>query len=453
MRSDENARTDRGPIFEISEFPATPTHAKAFAPLKKNQTCLIGRGKKIPSADQAFCRFQGTRLPFTSTRASTRPAPRLPRDSARPPRVPNMCVDPAFNVRGDVAPPTHVVLLCDENIEQGLFATINSIVANCATPKDLHLHVGLESSRIEACAEELQALFGDKVRALEVVDVHSVPTIIPWYRRVSAMLGAKRTSNLMNYARFFVADMFPSLASDPRNTYIFMDVDKIVYGDVRAHDLELRARFREANDDGQFLVVGLDASRTVFRSLGLQSWRDRVRFLIFCKRHGLDHFRMYPFNAGHYVATIGLFRGIPERCESLIRRGLLNICTFNTQPLMMCTLWDRTHALPWKWNVVNYGWKPNLPIDRVNMGSIHWNGPSKGWDPDNEYHAAFAEYAVSAEARSVAVAAARKREHAVAVAVAVAAARELAAVASEANVGGTAIEHVPADAAVEVAAY
>ena len=138
-----------------------------------------------------------------------------------------MCVDPAFNV---APPPTHVVLLCDENIEQGLFATINSIVANCATPNDLHLHVGLESSRIEACAEELEALFGDKVRALEVVDVHSVPTIVPWYRRVSAMLGVKRTSNLMNYARFFVADMFPSLASDPRNTYVFMDVDKIVYG-------------------------------------------------------------------------------------------------------------------------------------------------------------------------------------------------------------------------------
>ena len=162
-----------------------------------------------------------------------------------------MCVDPAFNV---APPPTHVVLLCDENIEQGLFATINSIVQNCATPRDLHIHVGLDSSRIAECAEELEALFGDKVRALEVVDVHSVPTIVPWYRRVSAMLGVKRTSNLMNYARFFVADMFPSLASDPRNTYVFMDVDKIVYGDVRAHDLELRARSREANVDGQFLV-------------------------------------------------------------------------------------------------------------------------------------------------------------------------------------------------------
>lgn len=363
-----------------------------------------------------------------------------------------MCVDPAFNV---APPPTHVVLLCDENIEQGLFATINSIVANCATPNDLHLHVGLESSRIEACAEELEALFGDKVRALEVVDVHSVPTIVPWYRRVSAMLGVKRTSNLMNYARFFVADMFPSLASDPRNTYVFMDVDKIVYGDVRAHDLELRARFREANVDGQFLVVGLDASRTVFRSLGLTSWRDRVRFLIFCKRHGLDHRRMYPFNAGYYVATIGLFRGIPQRCESLIRRGLLNICTFNTQPLMMCTLWDRTHALAWNWNVVNYGWKPNLSIDRVNMGSIHWNGPSKGWDPDNEYHAAFAEYAVCDRARAAAVAAAKKRRDERDAAVA--AARELVqgVAASETHVGGTAVavEHVPADAAVEVAAY
>ena len=321
-----------------------------------------------------------------------------------------MCVDPTFNVHVDT-PATHVVLLCDENIEQGLFATINSIVQNCATPRDLHIHVGLDSSRIAECAEELEALFGDKVRAVEVVDVHSVPDIVPWYRRVSAMLGVKRTSNLMNYARFFVADMFPSLASDPRNTYIFVDVDKIVYGDVRRHDLELRDRLCEANrEDGQFLAVGLDESRTVFRSLGLQSWRDRVRFLIFCKRHRLDHRRMYPFNAGYYVATIGLFRGIPERCERLIRQGLLDICQFNTQPLMMCTLWDRTHAETWNWNMVNYGWKPNLPIDRNTMASIHWNGPSKGWDPDNEYHHAFAEYAVSAQARAEAVAAKRSED-------------------------------------------
>ena len=101
---------------------------------------------------------------------------------------------------------------------------------------------------------------------------------------------------------------------------------------------------------------------------------------------------------------------IPERCERLIRQGLLDICQFNTQPLMMCTLWDRTYAELWNWNVVNYGWKPNLPIDRHTMASIHWNGPSKGWDPDNEYHHAFAEYAVSAEARAEAVAAKRSED-------------------------------------------
>jgi lipopolysaccharide biosynthesis glycosyltransferase len=327
-------------------------------------------------------------------------------------------------VKEEESPATHVVLLCDENIEQGLFATINSIVANCATPRDLHFHIGLESSRIRECAEELDALFGDKVRAMDVVDVHSVPGIVPWYRRVSAMLGAKRTSNLMNYARFFVADMFPSLASDPRNTYVFLDVDKIVYGDMRAHDLELRAKYDASDRDGQFLAVGLDESRTVFRSLGLQSWRDRVRFLIFCKRHGLDHFRMYPFNAGYYVATIGVFCGITERVERLVRLGLLDICQFNTQPLMMCALWDRTHAERWNWNVVNYGWKRDLSIDRNAMGSIHWNGPSKGWDRDNEYHWAYSEYAVSDDAKSVAVAAKRGRDER-AVLVVVAAAKRL----------------------------
>ena len=328
------------------------------------------------------------------------------------------------------APPTHVVLLCDENIEEGLFATVNSIVANCASPRDLHFHVGLESSRIRECAEELDALFGGKVRAIDVVDVHSVPGIVLWYRRVSTMLGVKRTSNLMNYARFFVADMFPSLAADPRNTYVFLDVDKIVYGDMRAHDLELRARYdtgSETATSGQFLVVGRDESRTVFQSLVLQSWRDRVRFLIFCKRHGLDHRRMCPFNAGYYVATIGVFCDIPARVERLVRLGLLDICAFNTQPLMMCSLWSVTRSEQWTWNVVNYGWKPGLAIDRARMGSIHWNGPSKGWDADNEYHWAFLEYAVPAERRAAAVAARRRdvATNARTVAAAVAAARRL----------------------------
>ena len=227
---------------------------------------------------------------------------------------------------------THIVLLCDENIEQGLFATVNSIVANCATPEDLVFHVGLDSSRVRETEHELQALFGDKTREIEVVDVNAFPNIAQWYHRINTKLGVKRTSNLMNYARFFVAEMFPSLAADSQNTYIFLDVDKIMYGDIREHDSQLKGKYRGATKDGQFLVVGLDDSRTVFRSLGLQSWRDRVRFLIFCKKHALDHRKMCPFNAGYYVATIGLFgKDTPQKVERLISLGLLDICQFNTQ--------------------------------------------------------------------------------------------------------------------------
>jgi|AntAceMinimDraft_1070359.scaffolds.fasta_scaffold52968_2 hypothetical protein len=125
---------------------------------------------------------------------------------------------------------------------------------------------------------------------------------------------------------------FPNLALHPTNTYIYMDVDKIIYGDVRKHDLELKSRYGTSGDScGQFMVVGLDDSRTVFRSLGLQSWRARAWFLIFAKRHGLDHTKMTPFNAGYYAATIGLFYDMSQRCKRMIELGLLDICTFNTQ--------------------------------------------------------------------------------------------------------------------------
>lgn len=148
----------------------------------------------------------------------------------------------------------------------------------------------------------------------------------------------------------------------------------------------------------------------MFRSLGLQSWRDRVRFLIFAKRHGFDHMKMCPFNAGYYAATIGLFYDMPRRCKRMIELGLLDICKFNTQPLMMCLLVDDTRAERWIWNKVNYGWKPGLDVDRTTMGSIHWNGPGKGWDENNEYHWAFKEYAVDDAMVERAVNAAKRRD-------------------------------------------
>lgn len=148
----------------------------------------------------------------------------------------------------------------------------------------------------------------------------------------------------------------------------------------------------------------------VFKSLGLQTWRDRVRFLIFAKNHGMDHTKMCPFNAGYYAATIGLFYDMPVRCKQMIQQGLLDICKFNTQPLMMCLLQDKTRGERWIWNHVNYGWKSGLEVDRATMGSIHWNGPGKGWDEHNEYRWAFEEYHVDAETIARAVAAARGRD-------------------------------------------
>lgn len=167
--------------------------------------------------------------------------------------------------------PTNVVLLCDDACKRGLYATMNSIITNCATSEHLHFHVGLDTKgSIDAIAYTLTALFGNAVRDITVVDVHSVGHLVSWYHDISKLLKEQRTANMMNYARFFVADMFPQLASDPENTYVYMDVDKIVYGDVRAHDLELRAKYgrggtqtNESSDDGQFMLVGLDASRTV----------------------------------------------------------------------------------------------------------------------------------------------------------------------------------------------
>jgi hypothetical protein len=44
------------------------------------------------------------------------------------------------------------------------------------------------------------------------------------------------------------------------------------------------------------------------------------------------------------------------------------------------------------------------------MGSIHWNGPNKGWDVDNEYHWAFKEYEIDEETAARAVTAERERD-------------------------------------------
>lgn len=170
---------------------------------------------------------------------------------------------------------TNIILLCDDACMPGLYATMNSVVANCKTPEHLHFYIGLDTKEgVHSIAYALTALFGNDVADITVVDVRSVTHLVRWYEEISKLLTQQRTANLMNYARFFVADMFPQLASNPKNTYVYMDVDKIIYGDVRQHDLELKSKYGQGgsenagvinDDDGQFVVVGLDSSRTVGR--------------------------------------------------------------------------------------------------------------------------------------------------------------------------------------------
>ena len=109
--------------------------------------------------------------------------------------------------------PTNVVFLCDDACMRGLYATINSVVSNCKTPEHLHLYVGLDTKEgVTTVAYTLMALFGSAVRDITVVDVHSVSHLVAWYGEISKLLTLQRTANIMNYARFFVADMFPQLA-------------------------------------------------------------------------------------------------------------------------------------------------------------------------------------------------------------------------------------------------
>jgi hypothetical protein len=113
---------------------------------------------------------------------------------------------------------TNVLLLCDDGMSAGLFATMNSVISNCATPLSLHFYIGLDaaSGSVEAVAYTLSSLFKSSVRDITVVDVRSVTRLVVWYDEVSKLLTAQRTANIMNYARFFVADMVRCEIVPPR---------------------------------------------------------------------------------------------------------------------------------------------------------------------------------------------------------------------------------------------
>ena len=74
---------------------------KAFTRLKKNQLEIRrGTGRRFQlMTNRRFVVSKGHNLPFASTRASTRPAPRLPRDSARPPACPTCASTPPSTSR------------------------------------------------------------------------------------------------------------------------------------------------------------------------------------------------------------------------------------------------------------------------------------------------------------------------------------------------------------------
>mmetsp|Transcript_27747 Transcript_27747/g.73299 ORF Transcript_27747/g.73299 Transcript_27747/m.73299 type:complete len:346 (+) Transcript_27747:60-1097(+) len=290
---------------------------------------------------------------------------------------------------------THVVLLSDDQDILGLLACLNSIVRNCRTPDALCVHVGISSLHVDLYTNCLKENFAHKVGFLEVVNLRTAPSLTRWFDDLIELMpktSKRYTINMVNYSRFFVLELFPGLMASSDSLFAYVDSDKIVYGDI--HELCADLQSKRA-DRSPALFVGTNVHyRTAFAAVGSTGRRMTARFACWCALHGVNPFGMAPYNAGFYVSSPGPWADTAKQVTELIQGGLREVVMFDTQPLMILLFRNIVRRVDWTWNSLGYGWRSDLEIDRATMKSIHWNGASKGWNPDNKFHSYWKEYEV-----------------------------------------------------------
>lgn len=252
--------------------------------------------------------------------------------------------------------PTYHVLFCtDGRHSEGLFALINSIVRNTATPERFFFHV-LVDEHPEIYAQILQANFS--ALRFEVVSFASTPgyarNIEFLTKNICVRMNRKKTTRRigrpMNFTRLYLPEIFSDV-----DLGLYLDVDMIAQADLkRLFDVDLQ-------------------SATVASPIN--------RFLT--RYHPDLKLNRMGFNAGLLLIDFRRWResNIIAEIECLMQRHKeQGLFPGGTQPLLNTVFHGKCLDLDPLWNVTCLGRRTDLEDEFLAAARIlHWTGTHKPW--------------------------------------------------------------------------
>lgn len=264
-----------------------------------------------------------------------------------------------------------VVLCTDEYNLPGLFVTVQSIFKNCSTPSRLYFYVIVSEQSIKDLLEFHRTLLFENIQIqIQVLNQENQAKIANYKEFCESNAHCK---NLMNFARFFISDIFPEI-----NTYLYIDTDYLVIDDITQ------------------LWDSLDKNEEIY-AVPSEYTNERAYSLTEQGKTLLDLSPRRPFNAGIYIINSHIWKqkNRTEECISLINsKYMQKMFRFGTQPLLNYLFQGVYVYLPTKWNRIAHDTVEELagqrPIDylnalskndliKQNISAVHFAGMPKPW--------------------------------------------------------------------------
>jgi lipopolysaccharide biosynthesis glycosyltransferase len=256
----------------------------------------------------------------------------------------------------------------------GILPMMRSLAANTSRPGDVFFHIAVGVGE----SAELTALLGGAFPApafgYEIREFACTPFLDDYVRAGKNFTYAAYTSSVMNFARFYLGEIYPEL-----DKFAYLDVDLIVQGDVA----ELLA---EATLEEHDLAAVPVATFGTWDG-GLDSGSPHLA--------GFDPAAPV-FNNGIYVSELSRWRKNLPKLEHWmkIHRQSMADFVFGTQSIMNLAFYRNLELLAPEWNVRPLGVFDDIPEATLRAGKIlHWAGERKPWKEDGLYREYWLPYA------------------------------------------------------------
>ncbi len=255
----------------------------------------------------------------------------------------------------------------------GLIPALRSIVQNTGESQVLAFHITVGAGESDELLAMLRRAFPAPDFRYTVKEFNVTPFLDDYIRAGREMTYAAYTSSVMNFSRFYLADIYPDLGK-----FAYLDVDIIVQGDIA----EL---FRLATLEQH------DLAAVPFNSFG--GWTEGFKNQDYIQ----DLDPMEPvFNAGVYVTELAKWQTILPQLEHWMQlhRQSMDDVVFGTQSIMNLAFYKNLQVLPQGWNLSPMGHDETFPESELRQANLlHWAGQKKPWRPQGLYKEYWRPYA------------------------------------------------------------